>query len=397
MAELLGYENWQKCTAHGLRRGGITRLVNTPGLGASTIIGLSRHKNYSTVAHYEKATQGAQDRCLETLNNAGGRAEALKLLQDEANKENSSVVDLDDGDKKMPAKKLSTASTVDRSSISKVSGLPFPSIRKQDRSEPSPLPSPSGLSSGGSIISDCSNFSDFVRKTKERSILKKKWNQHQNKKRVSHSRSPARILGSRSPARSILGSRSNHEERITRYDDRSTRFQDHPTRLEDRPTRYEDHPTRYDDRSTRYDDRPTRYDDRPTRYDDCTPRYDDRQPRFAPQPTRYEAQPPQYFDYSTPQYQPTNYPTRSQDPRLVSMPPPPPRFPMDPYHSSMHSAPQGEFMAQATHYHQQAPGSTSYHSNYQYSGAYSNLVSEDRNSRSESRRPMSPRRLAYNG
>jgi len=82
LAEICGYDNPFRCTAHGKQKCGTTALVNTEGIGPKTTISLTRHASYSTVARYEKPTQKAQDLCIDTLNSAGGPATALKLLQE---------------------------------------------------------------------------------------------------------------------------------------------------------------------------------------------------------------------------------------------------------------------------------------------------------------------------
>jgi len=57
MAEAMGFEDWERCTGHGLRKMGITHaMTNTPTSAAPLILKASRHKNHQTSLLYQQPT-----------------------------------------------------------------------------------------------------------------------------------------------------------------------------------------------------------------------------------------------------------------------------------------------------------------------------------------------------
>jgi len=55
MAEEMGFERWEKCTGHGLRKMGITNAMTYAETNiAPVVLGASRHKNYQTSLAYQK-------------------------------------------------------------------------------------------------------------------------------------------------------------------------------------------------------------------------------------------------------------------------------------------------------------------------------------------------------
>ena len=57
MAEAMGFEDWERCTGHGLRKMGITHaMTNAPTSAVPLILKASRHKNYQTSLLYQQPT-----------------------------------------------------------------------------------------------------------------------------------------------------------------------------------------------------------------------------------------------------------------------------------------------------------------------------------------------------
>jgi hypothetical protein len=55
MAEEMGFDRWEKCTGHGLRKMGITNAMTYAETNiAPVVLGASRHKNYQTSLAYQK-------------------------------------------------------------------------------------------------------------------------------------------------------------------------------------------------------------------------------------------------------------------------------------------------------------------------------------------------------
>ena len=55
LAKDMGFENWEKCTGHGLRKMGITPAMSYAETNiAPVVLGMARHKNYQTSLTYQK-------------------------------------------------------------------------------------------------------------------------------------------------------------------------------------------------------------------------------------------------------------------------------------------------------------------------------------------------------
>jgi hypothetical protein len=55
MAEEMGFDDWEKCTGHGLRKMGITHAMTYAETNiARVVLGASRHKSYQTSLRYQK-------------------------------------------------------------------------------------------------------------------------------------------------------------------------------------------------------------------------------------------------------------------------------------------------------------------------------------------------------
>ena len=67
MAILCGYDNPETNTGHGKRKFHISKIANS-GLGPSTTIAISRHKNVQTVTRYHKPNQQDTDRAIMAMN-----------------------------------------------------------------------------------------------------------------------------------------------------------------------------------------------------------------------------------------------------------------------------------------------------------------------------------------
>jgi hypothetical protein len=65
--KMLGLADPETCTAHGYRKMGTSRIVNTDGIGPKLAKQLTRQKNYDVLACYEKPDTKAMDRATEAL------------------------------------------------------------------------------------------------------------------------------------------------------------------------------------------------------------------------------------------------------------------------------------------------------------------------------------------
>ena len=67
LAYLIGYDNPETNTGHSNRKGGITVIQNTEGIGAGLKLGMCRHSGEALSAGYDQTTQLARDRASAAL------------------------------------------------------------------------------------------------------------------------------------------------------------------------------------------------------------------------------------------------------------------------------------------------------------------------------------------
>ncbi len=80
LAKDMGFENWEKCTGHGLRKMGITPAMSYAETNiAPVVLGMARHKNYQTSLTYQKPNDAMYKSYNKTLAGKHLASSPLKL------------------------------------------------------------------------------------------------------------------------------------------------------------------------------------------------------------------------------------------------------------------------------------------------------------------------------
>ena len=68
-AETFGYSNPKRCTSHGRRKQGVTKVHNSDGIGISTKLSMTRHGTLVMGATYDHGTRQSHDNAISALQN----------------------------------------------------------------------------------------------------------------------------------------------------------------------------------------------------------------------------------------------------------------------------------------------------------------------------------------